>query len=115
MLKTDIFDLVISKLKLAEYTTADVQAVIDEIEMVITEYCNIETVPNGLKFTWVNMSVDLYKSTYPDAEGEDSSIVTSIKVGDTQLNFGAGPHRVDVDKITMNYTAQMNRYKKVRW
>jgi hypothetical protein len=92
-------------------------------------------VPAALKFTWANMAVDLlvYQhavNTPADADGETAQTagaVSSVKEGDTTVSFGGkspgaadrgralDTHKAALDVLAMNYTAQLQRYRKVVW
>lgn len=100
-----------------------------EIQQVILNYCRIPEVPVQLKYTWVNMVVDLslfqiesnYKPEDP-LDGIDVSDLSSIKVGDTSVFVGdkyrsnlrsriLQSHNAALDEITMNYKRQLNQFR----
>lgn len=108
---------------------------IDEVEQVIKNYCNIDAVPEELKFTWANMSIDLlrynYESNLPaDGGGTGDSVsvgdISSLKIGDTTINLGSGSstnshnraiksHLPNLDEIIMNNKAQLQRFRRMVW
>lgn len=119
-------------------TEDDVQLAIDEIGLVIRNHCNIEEtspIPEALSFTLANMAVDLLKYTYESnrvdagASGTaevDSSEISSLKIGDTQINLGGSgsasqrsralrSHSAALDQITMNYREQLNKFRRMVW
>ena len=119
-------------------TEVDVQLAIDEVELVIRNYCNIEetsNIPEALSFTWANMAVDLLKYTYETNRTDagaggttevDASEVSSLKIGDTQISLGGSgsasqrsrilrSHVAVLDQLTMNHREQLNKFRRVVW
>lgn len=108
-----------------------VNLVVDEIETVILNYCNILEVPYALRFTWANMTVDLVKYEIEANRTDeldtmfDARDVSIIHVGDTEIDFrGLGntvknrilkSHDAALDDIVMNYQQQLNRFRKMVW
>jgi hypothetical protein len=109
---------------------AEVDAQTDESEQAIKNYCNITAVPDGLKYTWANMTVDLVRHDRAkdtgSGEGADAGIVlggavASIKEGDTTVSFGADAgkkaeerHLAEFDDIVFGYRSQMNMFRVIR-
>ncbi len=97
---------------------------IEEIERRILHYCGIRTVPDGLKFTWTSMVIDAIRIDLPNV-GEISDTVggaESVKVGDTQVSPARGSggdvsntSKSVIDKVVLNYSIDLNRYRKLRW
>lgn len=124
-----ILEIVQAKIKNEAITELDIQLAIGEVEEVIKNYCNIDEVPEALKYTWANMAVDLVKYNYEsnNSGGEvaaDAADVSSIKVGDTQIQLGGGSgsrakvlnsHRPNLDQIVMNYQSQLNKFRRMVW
>lgn len=117
-------------------TETDAQLAVDEVEQVIRNYCNIcatDTIPVELNFTWANMAVDLLKYTTASNTADagsgtevDSADVSSIKIGDTQISLGGAgstnqraaalkSHSATLDALTLNYRAQLNKFRRVVW
>lgn len=113
----------IIKLKLPSNTTItedEMQNAIDEVQNEIFQYCNITELPEGLYYTCANMSVDLLKYTQASFTNNlaqiDANSVSSIKVGDTQINLQSNRgHKVNMDALIMNYNAQLNRFRRMVW
>lgn len=125
-------DIVITKLhnKVDELTC---QVAIEEVEQAIKNYCNIDKIPNELRFVTANMAVDLIR--YEQAivgenpEGLDEislSDVASVKIGDTSVSFGKGAesatvdkakesHNANLDAIVMNYGQQLRSFRRLVW
>lgn len=104
---------------------------VKEVEQSILNYCQIPRVPPQLHFVWANMSVDLilylievnYKCEDP-LDGLDVSDLSSIKVGDTSVYIGdkyrsnqrsrtLQSHNANLDEIVMNYTKQLNQFRRI--
>lgn len=126
-----ILEIVQAKIKNAGITELDIQLAISEVEEVIKNYCSIDTIPDALKFTWANMSVDLVRYQYQSnisaddvLAGIDASDVSNLKIGDTQIalqgnNSERGKtlksHRPNLDQIVMNNKEQLNRFRRMVW
>ena len=124
-------EIVRAKIKDEAITELDIQLAINEVEEVIKNYCNIDTIPDALKFTWANMSVDLVRYQYESnisaddvLAGIDTSDVSNLKIGDTQIalqgnNSERGKtlksHRPNLDQIVMNNKEQLNRFRRMVW
>jgi hypothetical protein len=124
-------EIVRAKIKDEAITELDIQLAVSEVEEVIKNYCNIDTIPDALKFTWANMSVDLVRYQYESnisaddvLAGIDASDVSNLKIGDTQIalqgnNSERGKtlksHRPNLDQIVMNNKQQLNRFRRMVW
>lgn len=116
-----------------------------QVENAICEYCNIDRVPVGLYFTWVDMAQDWLsylasQQTYnsSDIEGADSvdyganQKIKMIKEGDTTIQFidprahdykgsihgvgfDFGVKTTPIEALTKNYVAQLNKYRRFKW
>ena len=90
-----IYEIVKAKISNVNIPDADIELGIAEVEQAIKNYCLIPEVPSALAFTAANMAIDLinytYATTHAAEEGGDSVAgnITSIKMGDTTLSFGA--------------------------
>lgn len=107
----------------------DITLALEEVEQAIKNYCGIPQVPEALKYTWCNMSIDLLLYNYevntaPDdvLDAFDASDVSTIKVGDTSVSLGdkyrnnqrsrtLQSHNSNLDDIVMNYKAQLNQFR----
>ena len=111
---------------------------IDEVRQAICNYCNIDYVPEELKYVWANMVVDYLRwatSLAGSASGgavkpggsSTATIVSSLKEGDTTIGFSAdtssqssqagNAHAIGavLDQVVMNYQDQLNRFRRVVW
>jgi hypothetical protein len=90
--------------------------ILEDVQEVILNYCNLDELPNGLKNTAYRMAMDLYRNEgVGDADGAGGN-VTSIKEGDTQVNFGATRYEATfAASVLKDYLPQLNRYRKLGW
>jgi hypothetical protein len=115
-------------------TDVDIQLAVDETAQCIRTYCNIDVssiLPVELNFTHANMAVDLLKYTHAsNTAGADTEVdaaeVSSIKIGDTQIQLGGAStvnerasalrsHSARLDTLIMNYKDQLNKFKRMVW
>ena len=120
---------------------ADWLNVIERVEQKILNYCAIRKVPNALIYTWASMCVDymrwwLASTENPDGEqGDDDEEaqgkISSVKIGDTQVNYGESLSKVDgaaqtkakaiaahtpyLDSLLMNYKQDLNNFRRMAW
>ena len=92
---------------------------VEEIGQRIQHYCNLTEVPDGLKFVWSSMVVDVLKTeqqSIPEVAAVSGGAV-EIKVGDTTAKEAPGKAAAKsaVDAIVLNYAVDLNRYRKLRW
>lgn len=104
---------------------------VQEVEQSILNYCQIPRVPTQLHFVWANMSVDLIlysiemNNTPEDPlDALDVSDLSSVKVGDVSVFVGdkyrsnqrsriLQSHNANLDEIVMNYTKQLNQFRRI--
>lgn len=127
----ELVKIIKQKRKKVEFTDADILAALQEVEQVIKNYCSIPAVPEALRYTWCNMSVDLLLynhevNTMPNdvMDAFDPSDVSTIKVGDTSISLGdkyrnnsrsrtLQSHVANLDDIVTNYKAQLNQFRRL--
>lgn len=113
------------------FTDEEILLNVKETEQSILNYCQIPRVPPQLHFVWANMSVDLIlyfiemNNTPEDPlDGIDVSDLSSVKVGDTSVYIGdkyrsnirsriMQSHNANLDEIVMNYTKQLNQFRRI--
>lgn len=102
---------------------------IEEVESVICNYINRTYVPEPLKFVFMNMTMDLMKSQALSGNLENEQLseitigqISKIEDGDSQIQFktgsssaNTGVHVGDVDSLLYNYTAQLDKYRLIKW
>ena len=89
------------------------QFIMDYVDEIVTNYCNLPEVPNGLTATCYRMAVDLYRAA-GIGEADAPLFVSSLKEGDTTTSFGSMLSMLS-DGVLNNYKTQLNRYRKLRW
>ena len=75
-------------------------------ESYILRYCNIDSVPNSLENTLIDIAAEICR--------EDSSHngIASLKEGDMSVSFSQGK---TVGEIYSGFNGQLNRYRKLMW
>ena len=127
----ELVRIITQKQKKVTFTDDEILAALEEVEQVIKNYCSILSVPDALRYTWCNMSIDLLLYNYevnttPDdvLEAFDPSDVSTIKVGDTSISLGdkyrsnarnrtLQSHQANLDAVVTNYKAQLNQFRRL--
>lgn len=85
------------------------------VEEIICNYCNVSTLPDGLLNTAYRMAMDLYRNEQIGSNATENQ-VSSIEEGDTKVAFSSSPYDSSfADSLLKNYTAQLNRYRRMTW
>lgn len=126
-------EIVISKMNNPNLTDIEIEIAILETEEVIKNYCNIDIIPQELKFTWANMTTDLLRYQYEmnNPQSNDDILnsfgtadISELKVGDTQIGVGGNnsvsakalnSHKANLDALIFDYQSQLNRFRKMVW
>ena len=92
------------------------QFVIDKTTDMILNYCRIVELPKQLENVMLNMCVDMYRAENL-GQGNAQGAVTGITEGDVSVSFGSSAIAAGDPGITFlrNYTAQLDRFRKVGW
>jgi len=102
---------------------------LEEVETTICNYINRTYVPEPLRFVFVNLTMDLLKSQALNGNIENEQLseiiigqISKIEDGDSQIQFktgsssaNTGVHIGDVDSLLYNYTAQLDKYRLIKW
>ncbi len=90
--------------------------VIDKVSDMVCNYCNIKQVPKGLENVMLNMAVDLYRAESLGQEQAEGN-VKSITEGDVSVAFSSASAISENSgmQFLKDYTAQLNRYRKLKW
>lgn len=127
---TQVLNVIASKRKNLTMAEEELLLYVKEAEQAILNYCRIGTVPAALLYIWANMSVDLIDFTIEKNKSAeevevtvDPSNVIEVQVGDTSVKLGSSAkgerakalnaHKADLDAITMNYTLQLNGFRRI--
>ncbi|MFS8534847.1 MAG: hypothetical protein FWJ65_06770 [Limnochordales bacterium] len=119
----EIIALVKTRLHLTDDSLdALIQSYVAEIEQRILAYCNLDEVPDGLRWTWASMTIDALRIEQASVEaiGQTADRGESIRVGDTSVTpSSAGgvtnTSKSAIDQVVLNYRVDLNRYRKLRW
>ena len=127
----ELVKIIKQKYKKVEFTDDDILLCLQEVEQAIKNYCSIPEIPEALKYTWCNMSIDLLLynhevNTTPEdvLEAFYPSDVSTIQLGDTKIMLGdkyrnnqrsrtLQSHNANLDDIVMNYKAQLNQFRRL--
>jgi hypothetical protein len=118
--ESQVFELIRRRLKLPpenESLDETIEMYMDEIKQRILNFTKQSAVPEGLKYTWVNMVIDLLKVrdfALPEVSALIGDGAMDIKIGDTTVKLAAAGS-VSVDDIVTGYTADLRRYRKMGW
>lgn len=90
--------------------------VLDKVSDMICNYCRIVSVPPKLENVMLNMCVDMYRAECLGQEKAEGP-VKSITEGDVSISFGSATSITEDGGMAFlrNYTAQLDRYRKVGW
>lgn len=135
-LKQQVLDILLHKINDPNICEHEALFIIDEIEFFILEYCNIRSVPTGLKYTWVNMAYEKYIKDAAfkfqsvvdgdDAQNADENDLKSLSVDGISLTFTTDAdaksnaikeyeaHK-NLEPILLDYIPMLNKYRKVKW
>ena len=109
----------------------DILMNVQEVEQTILNYCQIPRVPTQLNYVWANMTVDLIlysiemnNKPKDPLDGLDVSDLSSVKIGDTSVFIGdkyrsnqrsrtLQSHNANLDELVMNYTKQLNQFRRI--
>jgi predicted metal-dependent peptidase len=119
----DILSVVKARLQLSDGSLDSlINSYIPEIENRILHYCNVDVVPDGLKFVWSSMVVDVLRVEHPTVAGIEETVGAGEKmqIGDTSVSADKGPglnnmSKSVIDEVVLNYRIDLNRYRKLRW
>lgn len=87
--------------------------VIEDVEETIKNYCNIDSVPEGLVNTAYRMAMDLYRNENIGHEENALGSVSSISEGDTSTSFRQYADDNFKNTILKNHRNTLNRYRRV--
>ena len=90
--------------------------VLDKIQDMVCNYCNIDEVPKGLENVMLNMAVDLYRAESLGQEQAEGT-VKNVTEGDVSVAFSSASAISENSgmQFLKDYTAQLNRYRRLGW
>ena len=108
-------------------TDASILEYVEEVEQTIKNYCNINVIPDALKYVWANIVADYIVGMSAESLQAGSSSeqdVTGIGLSGISISFGStdsagkeiakksGTLLVDFIK---NYNEQLKKFRRVKW
>lgn len=132
-----VLEIINAKAANLSYSSNLVSMAIEEVGVVIRNYCNQEpewAIPTALDYTWANMALDLLayekERLIPIVDVAigviENSDISSLRIGDTTVALGGSggttlrskalrSHQQHLDDITMNYRQQLTRFRRMAW
>ncbi|MDD4690005.1 MAG: hypothetical protein PHE51_09705 [Eubacteriales bacterium] len=128
-----VLEILAAKVGYLAPTADQINNAIDEISFTILNYCNISAIPDELVYTWANMAADLLRYQFFVSQpfenissNQDPSNISALAIGDTQITLDATKntserakalrsHSGNLDKIVLNYSAQLNKFRRMVW
>lgn len=97
-------------------TTKDflLQFILDDVEQIIKDYCNIKEVPETLNNTVLKMAIDMYRNENLGNEESSLGSISSITEGDTSISYRSSTTEFK-DSLIKDYKAKLNKYRKLVW
>jgi len=98
-----------------------IESYIYEIRYRILHYCNLDKIPDGLKYTWVSMVVDAVRVDLPSIAEINDTVGggENIKVGDTSISSAStsvsNVSKSVIDNVIFNYKVDLDRYRRMGW
>lgn len=120
---TEILALVKTRLQLLDSSQDTlINSYVSEIQNRIVHYCNVDVIPDGLKFTWTAMVMDVLRveQSSVDEIANTTDQGETVKLGDTSVAPAKIPGvtkstKSIVDEVVLNYRIDLNRFRKLRW
>lgn len=116
---TAISDIIRMKTANLQLSADEINLAVEEVSIAFKNYCNRSDIPSDARFLIANLAADLLRSQHSGDDGSElpEGEIGSISVDDVSLSFDASrkSHVVNVDSFLMNYGAQLNKFRKMRW
>ena len=88
---------------------------LENVNEIILNYCNLKTLPDGLQFTAYRMAIDLYRNESLGKQEADKP-VSSISEGDTSVSFSGSLYESSfTDSLLKKYEQQLAKYRRLEW
>lgn len=94
---------------------ANLLFILEDIEEIVLNYCNLSKLPAGLVHTGYRMAVDLYRNENLGDDEAATGAVVDIEEGDTKVQFNKSLDDSFTGTLLKNYLPQLNRYRKLVW
>lgn len=94
-----------------------------EIGRRIMHYCNISEIPSALTSVWASMVMDALRVEQPNmaAVADNAADNMRTKIGDTDVQPASKNGELSslgksvIDRIVLNYKADLIHYRRLRW
>ncbi len=98
----------------AENDDFNLEYSLDSAISIIKNYCGIESIPEGLENTVIDMAVDIFKSGQYSGEYEGGRL-KSITEGDISMSFGDMLYEQYGLSGVKNYEKRMMPFRRIKW
>ncbi|EGT5474328.1 TPA: phage head-tail connector protein [Clostridioides difficile] len=88
--------------------------ILEDVEEIVKNYCNVSVIPEGLNSTVLRMAIDMYKNESLGSEDIALGSISSISEGDTSVSYRSSASEFK-ESLLKDYKSQLNRYRKIRW
>ncbi|WP_131037216.1 phage head-tail connector protein, partial [Clostridioides difficile] len=87
--------------------------ILEDVEEIVKNYCNVSVIPEGLNSTVLRMAIDMYKNENLGSEDIALGSISSISEGDTSVSYRSSASEFK-ESLLKDYKSQLNRYRKIR-
>jgi hypothetical protein len=95
------------------------QFIIDVLVQKAINYCNLTVLPKALEKVLLSYAKDLWYIGTSDPSNQGSTDVSSIKRGDTQINYASFSNTIrkmtSSDIYMSDYYKQLHVFRRIRW
>ena len=91
--------------------------ILEDVEQIILNYCNLRSLPDGLKTTAYRMAMDLYRNENVGAAEYAGGGVSSLHEGDVSVSYKDSAY-VDTgyrNTLLKNYEMQLSNFRRLKW
>ena len=89
--------------------------ILEDVEEIILNYCNLTALPTGLTHTGYRMAIDLFRNENIGDDEAAAGAVIDIEEGDSKVQFNKSLDDSFTNTLLKNYLPQLNRYRKLVW
>ncbi len=99
-------------------TSADASLtfILEDVESIILNYCNLNALPKGLETTAYRMAMDVYRNENVGS-ADYATPVSSLSEGDTSVSYSGSAYSDSgyKDSLLKNYLVQLNNFRRIKW
>lgn len=118
----DVLNTIKERLGIADDTQDTlITSYLMEIEWRIKHYCQRSDIPKSMNWVWASMVIDALRIENPSViPAGVGGAVAGVKIGDTSIGGGGGSgvtaaSKGVIDRIVLNYMADLHRWRKMKW